>query len=65
MTGLRRGFWAGLSGCLAAALAVTGLTAAGSPVAAAAAGPPTVNLRVLLIGERVRRPHDRRLGRPR
>ena len=51
MTVLRCGFWAGLSGCLAAALAVTGLTAAGSPVAAAAAGPPTVDLRILLIGE--------------
>ncbi len=51
MTGLPCGFWAGLSGCLATALAVTGLTAAGSQVAAAAAGPPTVDLRVLLIGE--------------
>jgi hypothetical protein len=43
VTVLRRGFPAGLSTCLAAALAAAGL--------AAAAGPPTVNLRILLIGE--------------
>jgi hypothetical protein len=52
VTGYRRGFWAGLSAWLAAALAATGLTAAGGPAtAAAASGPPTVNLQVLLIGE--------------
>jgi hypothetical protein len=52
VTVLRRGFPAGLSTCLAAALAAAGLAAAGGPAAtAAAAGPPTVNLRILLIGE--------------
>ena len=52
MTALRRGFPVGLSAFLAAALAAAGLTAAGGLAAtAAAAGPPTVNLRVLLIGE--------------
>ena len=52
MTVFRRGFPAGLSACLAAALAAAGLTAAGGlAAAAAAAGPPTVNLRILLIGE--------------
>ena len=52
MTVFRRGFPAGLSACLAAALAAAGLTAAGGPAAtAAAAGPPTVDLRILLIGE--------------
>jgi hypothetical protein len=52
VTVLRRGFPAGLSACLAAALAAAGLTAAGGPAAtASAAGPPTVNLRILLVGE--------------
>ena len=52
MTVLRRGFPAGLSACLAAALAAAGLTAMGGPAApASAAGPPTVNLKILLIGE--------------
>jgi len=51
VTVFRRGFPAGLSVCLAVGLAAAGLTAAGGPVAtASAAGPPTVNLRVLLIG---------------
>ena len=50
VTVLRRGFPAGLGAFLAAALAAAGLTAAGGP-AASAAGPPTVNLRILLVGE--------------
>jgi hypothetical protein len=41
-----------LSACLAGALAAAGLTAAVGPAAtASAAGPPAVNLRILLIGE--------------
>lgn len=52
MTGLRRGFPAGLGACLAAALAAAGLTAVSGPgAAAAAAAPPTVSLRLLLVGE--------------
>jgi hypothetical protein len=52
VTALRRGFPAGLSACLAAALAAAGLTVAAGPAAtASAAGPPAVNLRILLIGE--------------
>ncbi len=51
MAGLRRGFRAGLGGCLATALAAAGLTVVSGPGAAAAAAPPTLNLRVLLIGE--------------
>jgi hypothetical protein len=44
--------WRGLSACLVAALAAAGLTVVGGPAAtASAAGPPTVNLRILLIGE--------------
>jgi hypothetical protein len=49
---LRRGIPAGLSGVLAAALVAAGLTAVGgAQTAASAAGPPTLDLRVLLIGE--------------
>jgi hypothetical protein len=52
VTGLHRGFLAGLSTCLTAALMTAGLTAVSGPgTAALAAAPPMVNLRVLLIGE--------------
>ncbi len=52
MTELRRGFPAGLGACLAAGLVAAGLSAVSGPgTAAMAAAPPTVNLRVLLIGE--------------
>jgi len=52
VTALRRGFPAGLSAWLAAVLAAAGLTTAAGPAAtASAAGPPAVNLRILLIGE--------------
>src|SRR5690348_7148274 len=53
VTGQRR-IGARLRACLAAALAAGGLAAAGPEMiapAAAASGPPAVNLRILLIGE--------------